>query len=162
MSASPQGFTQILITAFLGLLVASFIGFGISAFYPAPEYPSYPRELNKPTATESPEQIELRETYDKKLEEHKEARENYNRLASGIALAAAVLVLIISLTAFRSTPVMADGLLLGGVFTILYSLGHALASNDPRFQFIIVTVGLVIAFTIVYLKFVKPAKEKAG
>jgi hypothetical protein len=55
---------------------------------------------------------------------------------------------------------MADGILLGGVFTAAYSIIRGLMSEDSRFRFLIVAVGLAIALILGYLKFIRPKENK--
>jgi hypothetical protein len=50
---------------------------------------------------------------------------------------------------------IADGILLGGVFTTIYGIIRGLMSEDTKFRFIIVTVGLIIALVLGYIKFIK-------
>jgi hypothetical protein len=54
----------------------------------------------------------------------------------------------------------ADGLLLGGVFTLAYAVGRGFMADD-KFRFVAVSVSLVIALVTGYLKFVRPL-EKDG
>ena len=46
------------------------------------------------------------------------------------ALAAAVVLVVLGLTLHVKMDVIADGLLLGGVFTLLYSIGRSFVGDD--------------------------------
>lgn len=83
----------------------------------------------------------------------------YNRNVSLIALVFSLVTLVIALGFAQKLTVIADGLLLGGVFTLLYSIGRGLASEDPQFRFIVTTVGLIIALVLGYLKFIRAKTE---
>ncbi len=160
---SPRSFLHILLTVFIGLLVAGFVGLGIAAFYPAPKSPDYPIELRMPApggADQSAEQKQVEEEYKKAQDGYREDSARYSRVVSSVAVVAAIIILVLSLTLLQKILIIADGLLLGGIFTLVYSIIRALPSGDARFQFIVVTVGLVVTLALSYIKFVKPADEK--
>jgi hypothetical protein len=50
---------------------------------------------------------------------------------------------------------MADGVMIGGLFVLLYSLGRGFASENSKYVFIVVTVGLVTVLYMGYHRFVK-------
>jgi hypothetical protein len=54
---------------------------------------------------------------------------------------------------------IADGILLGGVFTTMYSIMRGLMTENSQFRFLIVTVGIIIAFVLGYVKFIKPKEN---
>ncbi len=155
-------------TVFLGLLITAFIGIGIAAFYPAPTPPRYavttPRTAppDQVASKETAAEIAQREADDKRQREFEVATKIYNRAVSLLALAGAIVVLAISLTAFRALGEIADGLLLGGVFTLLYSIGRSFASDSTKYQFSLVSLALIIGVSLGYLKFIapRPAKKK--
>lgn len=162
---------RIIYTIFLGLLVALFVGVGIATFYKAPEPPEYPVVLEKGPppvreTTETPAQKAERIQYEQALEKNREAEKAfqkeiviYHRNASIISLVAAILVLIISLTLLNKIHVLSDGLLLGGVLTVLYSIILGFQSDDEKYRFILVSVGLIIALVLGYIRFIKPGTE---
>jgi hypothetical protein len=151
---------KLIYTLFLALIIALFVGLGIDAFYPGPQAPDYPSELNvmttKSDCTETAEHKALRENYDQEQKTYAEAEKVYNRNVSIISLIAAILILILSLTLLSKIKMMADGILLGGVFTTAYSLIRGLMSDSSQFRFLIVAVGLAIALVLGYLKFIRP------
>ena len=152
---------KIIYTFFLALLIALFVGLGIDAFYPGPEYPKYPSALSVSDGKceESPEHKALREDYDRKQEEFENKSKLYNRNVSIVSLSAAIIVLILSLTFLSKIKMIADGILLGGVFTTAYSIIRGLMSEDSRFRFLIVTIGLLIALILGYIKFIRPREN---
>ena len=85
----------------------------------------------------------------------------YNRNVSTIALAASILIVIASLTLFRTILLIADGLLLGGVLTLLYSVMRGFGAEDNMFRFVVVSIGLFISLFLGYVKFIKPANKRA-
>jgi hypothetical protein len=61
------------------------------------------------------------------------------------------------------TDVIADGLLLGGVFTLLYSIARSFGGEDPRYTFMVTSAGLIVTMLVGYVKFIRPtasAKKK--
>ncbi|MGB3633738.1 MAG: hypothetical protein WA982_06835 [Rubrobacteraceae bacterium] len=137
----------------IALLVAAFVGFGISAFYPEPELPEYPPELEfvgeEPTEQEKALMAEQRE----KEEAYQNQISDYNRVVSTIAIGAAVLLLVSSIVWVSSLPVIGDGTTLGAVFTLFYGLIRAFMTDSEQFRFVAVAVGLAILISLVYWKF---------
>jgi len=144
-------------TIFIALLVALFVGLGIDAFYPGPEAPRYPTELDqvKPGCEETLEQQTLRKEFNQNQDSFMEESKPYSRNVSIISLMAAILILVLSLTLLAKIQMIADGILLGGVFTTLYSIIRGLMSDSSQFRFLIVTIGLIIAFILGYIKFIR-------
>lgn len=149
-------------TLFLGLLVALFVGLGIDAFYEGPQAPDYPSELNL-QKTDCGEYADLKaeqEKFDQDMKSFNEKSKAYNRNVSIASLVFAILIMIVSLTFFAKIKMIADGILLGGVFTTAYSIIRGLMSENSKFRFIIVTIGLIIALILGYIKFIRPKENK--
>lgn len=151
---------------FIGVLLTTFIGVGIAAFYPGPKRPEPPAILQYCSAEIikdgklSQEFRSEEEKFDKEVKIYETKAQRYNRDVSVISLATAILILIASLIFFRKIYLIADGLLLGGVLTLVYSIIRGFSSQDDKFRFIVVSVGLVISLVLGYLKFIKPTKGK--
>lgn len=154
---------KLIYTLFLGLLVALFVGLGIDAFYVGPKMPDYPTELNlqKPDCGNLEQTRALQTDYDQKQKKFNEDSKVYNRNVAIVSLAAAIIIMLASFAFLSKIKMIADGILLGGVFTTAYSIIRGLMSEDSRFRFLIVTVGLVIALVLGYLKFIKPKEEES-
>jgi len=54
---------------------------------------------------------------------------------------------------------IADGILLGGVFTTAYGIIRGFMSDSSQFRFLVVTMGLLIALILGYVKFIRPSKS---
>ncbi len=149
---------------FIGVLLALFIGIGIAAFYPypkAPEPSAVPMSYRvDPPATPSAEMIKQEQQDRDAWKEFQKQNEEYNKNVSIITLIAAIIILAISLTFARSILVIADGLLLGGLFTLVYSLFRSFNSSDYKFMFVVISTGLIISVLLGYLKFIKPLSAK--
>lgn len=155
-------------TLFIGILVALFIGLGISTFYEKPKEPEYPVSLKYPQpameretpASVSPQIQQEQEAYDKRWKAHSEKLEVYNRNVAIIALVAAIIVLAVSLVLVQNLLLISDGLLLGGVFTLLYALVRSFETRNSKFEFIVVTIGLAVSLFLGYWKFIRTTKVK--
>ncbi|MCR4324435.1 MAG: hypothetical protein NUV69_01985 [Candidatus Curtissbacteria bacterium] len=152
-------------TIFIGVLFAALVGFGIAAFYETPKEPEMPSALKVTRPEERVSEsvfVELKnkqEQYDLEFKDFQERMKVYNRNVALIAIVASIVTLVISLTFFKKILLIADGLLLGGVLTLFYSIIRGIASGDDKFRFIIVAIGFVIALILGYLKLVKTTKR---
>lgn len=151
-------------TIFLGIFVATFVGVGISAFYQEPKYPEPPLVIKycSPEMTKDAEKYKefqkVAEKYDKEQQAFQKTISTYNRNVSIISLIAAIILVIVSLTFLRKIYLIADGLLLGGVLTLLYSIIRGFGTDDNMFRFIVVSIGLLISLILGYYKFIKSKK----
>jgi hypothetical protein len=155
---------KVMYSLFLALLVSLFVGFGISAFYPAPKEPSYSPILDRPilpNEQESAEIIAEREKHHKEQEAYQKALSVYNRNASVMALGAAIIILVVSLLLRNTLLMISDGILLGGVFTLIYSIIRGFAGDSTMFRFVVVSVGLIVALILGYIKFIHPEKSNS-
>ncbi len=117
---------QVIFAFFLGLVVVAFVAIGVNTFYPEPDWSSAPYTYA---------------TW---------------RLATGIVLlVCATLVLVISLLMPEAQGVLSNGVLLGGVFTMVYAVGVALSTDRSVLRFIVVAVALAVTIGVGYLKFVR-------
>jgi hypothetical protein len=155
---------------FIAIMIAAFIGFGVDTFYPEPDYPEYPTALDRPfpvekdtdelTEEEKAQQNQEYEEFQQKQKEYETQIKLYNRNVSIIAISLAVTILVLSIVFASRLEIISDGMMLGGVFTLLYGIGRGFAADDSQFRFIIITVGLVVAMTLGYIRFIKPHQEK--
>ena len=155
-------------TFFIGILLTLFIGFGISAFYEEPLIPETPINLRSPmtipqvtkTATFEAQNIADQIKLDNQEKNYQKTIENYNKIVSTIGLIFAVIYLIMSLNLNKNLQLISDSLLLGGIFTLLYSISRGFKTQDDKFQFITVAIGLIISLILGYIKFIKPLSKK--
>lgn len=152
---------KLIYTFFLGILIAIFVGMGVATFYPEPKYPEYPKSLQYSTGELNAEQRKLDRQYTKDVNAYTDKQKSYDRNVSIIVLVAAVIILTVSLL-IPKLDVVSDGLLLGGVFTLIYSIGRSFSSDSPKVSFAVVTVGLVVTIILGYRKFVKPQAAEAA
>lgn len=161
---------QTIFSFFLGLMVTAFIGVGVYTFYPPPEerfsdeiqtlYRQQEDVQNfKDESQLTPaERTKLRAIQDdiRKIEDQQAAsREVWGRNTSIILIAFATVVMSVSLVRADQLRVISNGLLLGGLFTMLYGTGWIIATGTSQARFWVMTVALLITLGLGYLKFVR-------
>ena len=152
---------KLIYTLFLALIMALFVGLGIDAFYPGPKVPVQPVGIGyDKLECMSAEEKTSQEQWEQAQRDYQEQLKPYNRNVSIFSIIAAVIILVVSLTLLSKIKMIADGILLGGVFTTGYGIIRGLMSEDTKFRFLIVAIGLVIALVLGYLKFIKPKEEQ--
>lgn len=87
--------------------------------------------------------------------QYQAAMKPYNRNVSMLALGFAVTLLIISLLAQKHIKLIADGVMLGGLFTLLYSIGRGFASENNTYVFIVVSISLVLTLYLGFHRFLR-------
>ena len=164
---------------FLGLMLVAFAGVGVYTFYPPPdEFNTQIRELNRreemirdsrpaDQLTEE-DRAQIREVNQERYalqDELREAQRPWGRTTSIILMVVATLAMAVSLIRAGQLPVISNGLLLGGVFTMLYGVGWIIATDVSKARFVVMAIALVITLVLGYLRFVrsgKTAAERAG
>lgn len=148
---------------FLGLIIALFVGLGIAAFYEQPKEPDTPEILMSSNIGKGPT-AEVRQAeidYQKALKDFNENKRGpYYRNVAIIDITMAVLILTIGLVFSLKFMLISDGILLGGVFTLIYSVICAAQANNIRFTFIIVAVALVVTIGLGFWKFLRKPKKR--
>lgn len=151
---------KLVYTFFVGLLITLFIGVGISTFYPSPTGPEYPVAAEtygrEPTEKEVQAQKEFEE---RRIQYEKNELQPYNRNVSIILIVAAVILLTLSIVFENKIKVISDGVMLGGLFTLIYGIGRGFASQNTKYVFVIITVSLASVLYLGYKRFVK-SKDK--
>lgn len=84
------------------------------------------------------------------------------RNLSVILLGFSTLLMSISLTRADQLPVIADGLLIGGVFLIIYAIGWIISTNTTLVRFTVISIALVITLALGYLRFVRKQPSLQG
>jgi len=177
MAGAKQGFgLQIIFSVFLGLMVAAFIGVGVYTFYPPPQQALQDKlqevyrqqeqlqSFKDPSTLSDAEQRRLRELQDEARDLEKQqqaAREEWGRWTSIILIAFATLVMSISLIRADQLPVISNGLLLGGVFTMIYGVGWIIATGTSVARFAVMTIALIITIGLGYMRFVRVREAAA-
>jgi len=144
---------------FAGLLLATFVGVGIAAFAPEPRFPEPPIAVMRPVAAgeRSPEVQREREEFQRVTRDFRVELGIYNRNVSAVSAVAAIVMLVLSLTVLRRIDLFSDGFLLGGILTFGYSILRGFSAEDNTFRFVVVSIGLLIALGLGYVRFIRPA-----
>lgn len=139
---------RIIFTLFVGAIVALFIGFGIHTFDPPPPAPDLGGiELKQNPTGEEVARINAAQ------KAYQAESESYSREVSLISMGAAVVLLAGSLLLERRNPVMANGILLGGLFMLVYGVGRGFASRDTTALFVALGVALGIVLFLGFRRF---------
>lgn len=155
---------------FLGLMVTSFVGVGVYTFYPSPERASrdrvvaLSRQQQEIRNAKAPDELTsedrariqtLQKELDTLQDETQAAGEAWGRRTSIILIALATLAMTVSLLRAVQLPVISNGLLLGGVFTMLYGVGWIIVTDTSTVRFFVMTAALAITVGLGYVRFVR-------
>jgi hypothetical protein len=155
---------KLIYTFILGVVLALFLGVGVSAFYEPPKEPEYPiiasayKESVTPTA-ESKSDIEKQQQFEKEMRAYQEVRQGYERNVSVILLILAIITIAIGLVFSRQIGFLSDGILLGGLFTLVHSLIRGFAAEDTKYLFAAASVAVVVILYLGYRRFGRDAKN---
>ena len=154
---------------FLGLMLTAFVGVAVYTFHPPPEqFDRQVRELGRREQSfrtgKAPDQMTSAErdslqAIDRQrealLEAATQARKPWGRSTSMILIVFATLAMAISLVRADQLPVISNGLLLGGLFTMLYGVGWIVVTDTSITRFLVMTAALVITLGLGYVRFVR-------
>jgi len=161
---------------FLGLMLVAFAGVGVYTFYPPPdEFNTQIRELDRreemirdsrpaDQLTEE-DRAQIREVNQERYalqDARREAERPWGRTTSIILMVTATLAMAVSLIRAGELPVISNGLLLGGVFTMLYGVGWIIATDVSKARFVVMAIALIITLALGYLRFVRSGTAAAG
>ena len=167
---------QIIFSFFLGLMVTAFIGVGVYTFYPPPETRTQRqiemlnREMEdvqgfkEASAITDADRAKLRRIQDdmRRLQDKQQAEQRGRAAIRAVILIAfATLVMAVSIIRADQLPVISNGLLLGGVFTMVYGVGWIIATGTSIVRFIVMTIALAITLTLGYIRFVRTKDARA-
>ena len=152
MRASIRLLYAIAIAAFLVMAV----GFGTLTFYPGPDQPEYPIELQYPKAvpaaavgvapTPDPKMEEAQRRYDADQKAYQQAERVHGGNVMLVAAAAALVAIALGLAASSLLDVLRVGAMLGGLLTAVWGVIYAATVNaaDRRTIFIATLFGLIL------------------
>jgi hypothetical protein len=126
---------QVIFAFFLGLVVVAFVGIGVNTFYPEPEWGS---------------------------DASRQAYSDWQLTTGIVLLVCATLLLVISLLLAEDKGVLSNGLLLGGVFTMVYAVGVTISTDRSVVRFLVVGAALVVTIGVGYLTFVRGRRRRTG
>lgn len=161
---------QTIFSFFLAIMVTAFIGVAVHTFYPSPgddiqqEMRSLARQQQAIVTSQAPEALttsdrtriqSINDRRDKLQDASRALNDSWSGRTSMILVGLATLVLAISLVLAGQLPVISNGLLLGGVFTMLYGVGSILGNGSSGTRFAVISLTLLITLALGYLRFVR-------
>lgn len=121
-----QAVLQIVFSFFLGLVVVAFVGIALNTFYPEP-------------TTSSTDAV---------------AWDTWRLVTGTLLLICATLVMVASmLIPTESVPVITNGILLGGLFTMIYAVIMSLSATNNGARLAVIAGALVVTVGVAYWKF---------
>lgn len=169
--ARQQYALQTIFSFFLGLMVLAFVGVGVNTFYPEPnelhaaEEQALWREIEAeqpkammPTEASpaaSPKLIELQARAAELQERIAAERELWARNTSIILVLFATAVMGVSLIRNEQLRVISNGLLMGGLFTMVYGAAWVILSGHSVSRFVVIAFALLVTVGLGYLQFVR-------
>ncbi|WOP17826.1 hypothetical protein [Raineyella sp. LH-20] len=142
MSAPRNAFLQVLYSVFLGLMLVAFVGVGVNTFYPGPPIPSMDGQA-------------VQDAYQR-------SQAVWALNTSIILVVCATVIMVLSLVRSDRLPVLSNGILLGGVFTMVYSVIMTLQGRQSGLRFAVVGVALLVTLLVGYLFFVRGRQRRAA
>jgi len=161
---------QTIFSFFLGLIVLAFIGVGVNTFYPSPSeiHKEQRQDLQRQRdelsvqangrKLETAQQAEMDRLIAEQnaLQRTIEAEEKgWARVTSIILVVFATIVMGVSLVRSEQLRVVSNGLLLGGLFTMIYGVGWVVFSGNSVTRFAVMAFALAVAISLGYVKFVR-------
>jgi hypothetical protein len=160
---------QTIFSFFLGLMVTAFVGVGVYTFHPPDKEPvRQMQELSrreqairnaKPaeqlTVDDRAQIQQLTDQRNRIADASQAGFETWARSTSIMLIAFATLAMVVSLVRPDALPVISNGLLLGGVFTMVYGVGWIVAAGASVTRFVVMTAAFVITLALGYVRFVR-------
>jgi hypothetical protein len=153
-------------------MLTVFFGIGVYTFHPPPtQLENQIKELNKREqilrTTKTPGELtiedrdQLQEIALKRselMDAAAEARKPWCLSTSIILIVFSTLTLVVSLLRAVQLQVISNGLLLGGVFTMLYGSGWIAFTGTSIIRFLVMTAALMVTLVLGYVRFVRKGK----
>jgi hypothetical protein len=179
-----RGVLQAIFAVFLGLMITAVVGVGVYTFHPNPgdetrdqvqalyderaaidgcssPTPGECRTWNQLTAAERArtKAIDVQVTT---LQRAAEERSSQWRMSTSVILIVlATMLMALALALGDTGSVLSNGILLGGLFTMLYAVGWGLASGNSVTRFLVLVAALAVSLALGYLKFVRGRRPVA-
>lgn len=158
---------KLVYTFILGVVIALFFGIGVAAFYEHPAQPTYPSELSSALKLDgtsqlsNEEQQKLQQKFQYEQEQYDKAYKTYSRNISIILLVLALVAVVAAFVLTGRLGFLTDGILLGGLLTMLYSIARGLSADDNKFLFVIVAIATAVVLFLGYRRFILPLSKAA-
>ena len=154
---------------FLGLMLTAFVGVGVYTFNPPPNrFDNELRDLgrkeqalrdvrapNELTSADRDSLQAMERRRNELIDAAAAARIPWARTTSITLIVVATLAMAASLIGADRLQVISNGLLLGGLFTMLYGVGWIIATDTSVARFVVITIALAITLALAYARFVR-------
>lgn len=172
-SGWQSGALQAIFAVFLGIIIAFVVGVGVSTFHPNPaneardqletlyqqqnRYYSVKGGPADLTATEQAEAADVERQIIALEAVAQEQEQDWAGSTSVIVIAIATVLLAgaVGLAKVEQAWVFSTGLLLGGIFSMLYGVAMSMMSGESVMRFLVLIVALVVTGGLGYLRFVR-------
>lgn len=173
-SAWQSGALQAIFALFLGVIVALVVGVGVNTFHPNPAdetraeleqlYQSQQMSMAEKVDQAAPATAEDQRLETRILELEELARQQEQDWAAStsvvvIILATVLLAAAVALARVAAAWVFSTGLLLGGIFTMLYGVILSMMSGQSVLRFVMLLAALGITSGLGYLRFVRTPRH---
>ena len=162
---------QTIFSFFLGLMVLAFIGVGVNTYYQSPAEKDAPRmqklsreqvALEQKTPPNGVRSASDQATLDR-LQAEQNAQQDrqqakmevWARNTSIVLVLFATAVMSVSLVRSEELRVISNGLLLGGLFTMIYGAGWVVFSGSSTARFFVILFALAVSLGLGWVKFVR-------
>jgi hypothetical protein len=171
-----RGLLQGIFAVFLGLMITAVVGVGVYTFMPNPadevqeqldtlyeqrealqgcSQVSGCRPFEDLTAAERAE-LRALDAQERVLRDEQQAEQAaWAQRTSIVLIVIATALLVVALVLGEAFTVLSNGILLGGLFTMLYGVGWGIASGDSVTRFLVLVAALLISLLLGYLTFVR-------
>jgi VIT1/CCC1 family predicted Fe2+/Mn2+ transporter len=151
MKITDNSILGLIYTLILAAIITLFIGITLNTFYQAPKYPNEPvyeyKEGREPTKEEIEQEQQISEEHQKKMEK-------WSETSSVIIVVSATFLVALGLFLAGRLPILPNGILLGGFFTLFYGTILGFQSQNRYLIFGVTTAALLVVVLAGYLKFV--------
>jgi hypothetical protein len=169
---------QTIFSFFLGLMVVALVGVGVNTFYQSPDaryqdemtrlqqqQDNFNRKGNQKTGGLTPAeqaQSDAIAQQQQDLQNKIQAEmKPWMRNTSIVIIILATAVMALSLVRSEQLKVLSNGLLLGGIFTMVYGVGLAIFSGQSIARFAVMVFALAVTVALGYIRFVRGREAAA-
>jgi uncharacterized protein HemX len=170
---------QLIFSLFVGVLTAVVVGVGVWTFYPPPQGENQPKQqelqrlqeeqgmkFDKSRDQMTPQERRDFDKREKRIQElNRQIQKQFKSWAvvtSIVVITIATVLMAISLFLPETAKVFSNGILLGGLFTVLYGTGVSFTGGNNWARFFVVLAALLLSLGIGYLRFVRGRKAVAA